>query len=359
MKLPHGIQRKLIVLLLGVSLAPLAVFGLVAYRSGRASLQQKVGGAFEDRAGSAVDKLSRSLFDRYGDIQVIAQNPVLSLDISAPEQKSEVLAAMVRTYAPTYTLVSVTDAAGIVAGSSETSLVGRNESGEEWFRSAMRGDVYYSPEVIKDPRTGAATVVFAAPVRDSASGRLIGVVASWLNWATLFDEGLARKERFGETGELLIVDPRKGRLLAGGRGGMDAVPEELLRPMESLAQNLFISPPTLPQHAAIAAFECRDELDANVARYAQNRALLLRDLPEAGFDQLTPPDGAFYLFADVGHLTNDSREFCRRMLAETGVAVTPGADFDPERGHRYLRFSFAGAPADMAEAVRRLKAWRR
>lgn len=147
--------------------------------------------------------------------------------------------------------------------------------------------------------------------------------------------------------------------MTGWRLGWTVLPEALLRPMESLAQNLFISPPTLPQHAAIAVFDCRDELDANVRRYAENRALLLKRLPEAGFDRLTPPDGAFYLFADVGHLTNDSHEFCRRMLNEAGVAATPGADFDPERGHRYLRFSFAGAMADMEEAVRRLAAWRR
>jgi aspartate/methionine/tyrosine aminotransferase len=161
-------------------------------------------------------------------------------------------------------------------------------------------------------------------------------------------------------GDAIVVNSfSKYFSMTGWRLGWMVVPQGLLRPMESLAQNLFISPPTLPQHAAIAAFDCRDELDANVRRYAQNRALLLRQLPEAGFDQLTAPDGAFYLFADVGHLTNDSREFCRRMLVEAGVAATPGADFDIERGHRYLRFSFAGSTADMEEAVRRLTAWRR
>jgi aspartate/methionine/tyrosine aminotransferase len=147
--------------------------------------------------------------------------------------------------------------------------------------------------------------------------------------------------------------------MTGWRLGWMVAPPQLLRPVESLSQNLFISPPTLPQHAALAVFDCKAELDANVRRYAQNRALLLQRLPEAGFDQLVPPDGAFYLFADVSRLTNDSHEFCSRMLAETGVAATPGADFDTERGHRYVRFSFAGATADMEEAVQRLKAWRR
>ncbi len=161
-------------------------------------------------------------------------------------------------------------------------------------------------------------------------------------------------------GEAIVINSfSKYFSMTGWRLGWMVAPEGLLRPLESLAQNLFISPPTLPQHAALAVFDCRDELDANVSRYAENRALLLERLPDAGFDRLTPPDGAFYLFADVSHLTNDSHEFCRRMLAEAGVAATPGADFDTERGHRYLRFSFAGATADMEEAVRRLQAWRR
>jgi aspartate/methionine/tyrosine aminotransferase len=147
--------------------------------------------------------------------------------------------------------------------------------------------------------------------------------------------------------------------MTGWRLGWMIAPPKLLRPVESLAQNLFISPPTLPQHAALAVFDCTAELDANVRRYAQNRALLLHRLPEAGFDQLVPPDGAFYLFADVSRLTNDSHAFCSRMLAEAGVAATPGADFDTERGHHYVRFSFAGSTTDMEEAVRRLKAWRR
>ena len=93
-------------------------------------------------------------------------------------------------------------------------------------------------------------------------------------------------------------------------------------------------------------------------RYAANRELLLNDLPGAGFDKLVATDGAFYVYADVARLTNDSVEFCRRMLAETGVAATPGVDFDGQRGHATMRFSFAGSTDDMAEAVKRLRAWR-
>jgi aspartate/methionine/tyrosine aminotransferase len=115
----------------------------------------------------------------------------------------------------------------------------------------------------------------------------------------------------------------------------------------------------LPQLAALAAFDAREELDANVARYRRNRDILLAELPRAGFRNFAPPDGAFYLYADVAHMTNDSEDFCRRMLAEVGVAATPGTDFDPTRGRAYVRFSFAGTEADMAEAARRLQTWRR
>jgi len=147
--------------------------------------------------------------------------------------------------------------------------------------------------------------------------------------------------------------------MTGWRLGWMVVPKRLLRAVECLAQNFFISPPALPQHAAVVAFQCRDELDRNVARYRENRALLLEKLPEAGFDRLAPADGAFYLYADIAHLTNDSQDFCRRMLADIGVAVTPGIDFDRARGHHTLRISFAGSTDTMAEAARRLRSWRR
>jgi len=147
--------------------------------------------------------------------------------------------------------------------------------------------------------------------------------------------------------------------MTGWRLGWMILPRDLVRPVECLAQNLFISPPTLPQLAALAAFDCRAELDANVRRYAANRALLLAELPRAGFDRLAPADGAFYIYADVSRLTNDSEAFCRRMLAETGVATTPGVDFDTQRGSGFIRFSFAGATADIAAAADRLIAWRR
>ncbi len=160
------------------------------------------------------------------------------------------------------------------------------------------------------------------------------------------------------TGEVIVINSfSKYYSMTGWRLGWMVLPEDLLRPVECLAQNLFISPPTLSQIAAEVAFDCREELDGYVAAYARNRALLLEALPKAGFDRLAPADGAFYLYADVSRLTNDSQDFCRRMLAETGVAITPGIDFDPERGHQFVRFSFAGLEAEMAQAAARLEAW--
>jgi aspartate/methionine/tyrosine aminotransferase len=147
--------------------------------------------------------------------------------------------------------------------------------------------------------------------------------------------------------------------MTGWRLGWMVAPVEMIRAVECLAQNLFIAPPAISQYAALAAFDAQDELEMRVQGYAANRDLLLRELPKAGFDRLAPSDGAFYLYADIGHLTNDSAAFCRRMLAETGVAATPGIDFDPERGDRSMRFSFAGPLADMTEAARRLIAWKR
>ncbi|MGF7173422.1 aspartate/methionine/tyrosine aminotransferase [Azospirillum doebereinerae] len=146
--------------------------------------------------------------------------------------------------------------------------------------------------------------------------------------------------------------------MTGWRLGWMIVPDDLIRSVECLAQNLFISAPTLSQVSAVAAFDSTEELEGHIARYARNRALLLEELPKAGFTKLAPADGAFYIYADVSAMTDDSEAFAKRILEETGIACTPGIDFDPARGRRFLRFSFAGAEATIAEAARRLIAWR-
>ncbi|MEY4983739.1 MAG: hypothetical protein RIR62_2005 [Pseudomonadota bacterium] len=143
--------------------------------------------------------------------------------------------------------------------------------------------------------------------------------------------------------------------MTGWRIGWMVVPEAQIRTVERLAQNMFICPPHASQVAALAALECMDELEANRAVYAENRRLMLEGLPKAGFTRIAPPDGAFYIYADVSDLTADSLAFASDILNGAGVAVTPGLDFDPIRGRRSLRFSYARATADIAEGLARLQ----
>jgi aspartate/methionine/tyrosine aminotransferase len=170
--------------------------------------------------------------------------------------------------------------------------------------------------------------------------------------------GMEESTTAGCSGSAVVVNSfSKYFSMTGWRIGWTVLPGDLVRPVECLAQNMFISAPHIAQVAAEAAFNCAEELEANKAVYARNRALLLRGLPEAGFDRLAEADGAFYLWADIGHLTNDSVAFAARMLAEAGIAATPGVDFDPARGGRFLRFSYCGTEAAMAEAPGRLRRW--
>jgi aspartate/methionine/tyrosine aminotransferase len=155
-------------------------------------------------------------------------------------------------------------------------------------------------------------------------------------------------------GAIVINSFSKYFSMTGWRVGWMVLPEDLLRPVECLAQNFFISAPHVSQVAAEAAFDCHEELAENVARYRASRAHVLGALPAAGFDRLSPAEGAFYVFADVSALTDDSVAFCARMLEEIGVAAAPGADFDGLRGRGFVRFSYCGSETDMREATRRL-----
>ena len=143
--------------------------------------------------------------------------------------------------------------------------------------------------------------------------------------------------------------------MTGWRLGWMVVPEDHLRVVERLAQNMFICAPHASQVVALAAMECREELIAYKAVYEKNRRLMIDGLPEAGFDRIAPPDGAFYIYADISHLTSDSLSFAREILQEAGVAVTPGLDFDTQRGAGSLRFSYAGSSEDIQEGLHRLR----
>jgi aspartate/methionine/tyrosine aminotransferase len=160
------------------------------------------------------------------------------------------------------------------------------------------------------------------------------------------------------SGEAIVVNSfSKYFSMTGWRIGWLVVPEALVRPLERLAQNLYISPPAISQAAALGAFEGLEELEEIRCAYARNRAMLLEELPRAGLTGILPADGAFYLYADVSRFTADSAAFAKSMLKEIGVAATPGIDFDAARGARYLRFCYAGPEPEMREAARRIAGW--
>ncbi len=170
--------------------------------------------------------------------------------------------------------------------------------------------------------------------------------------------GAAASSALELTSDTIVINSfSKYYSMTGWRLGWMVLPEALVRPVECLAQNLFISPPALSQVVGVEAFEAREELEEHVARYARNRARILEALPGMGIRRWGPAEGAFYVYADVSPFTRDSETFCRRMLQESGVATTPGTDFDPGQGGAFLRISFAGAEEEVARAMEAMGAW--
>ncbi|MEI6159300.1 MAG: aminotransferase class I/II-fold pyridoxal phosphate-dependent enzyme [Roseococcus sp.] len=174
-----------------------------------------------------------------------------------------------------------------------------------------------------------------------------------LSWGSVAESSVAAFSKSA----VIVNSFSKYWCMTGWRIGWLVLPEDLVRPLECLAQNMFISAPHVAQVAARAAMDCIEELEAKKAAYARSRARLLEGLPGAGFDRIAAADGAFYLWCDVSHLTNDSVAFAARMLEGAGIAATPGVDFDRTRGSRFLRFSYCGDEAAMAEAPDRLRMW--
>jgi aspartate/methionine/tyrosine aminotransferase len=161
-------------------------------------------------------------------------------------------------------------------------------------------------------------------------------------------------------GDAVVVNSfSKYWCMTGWRLGWAAVPAPLVDVMRRFAGNLFLVPPTLSQHVALAAMDARAELEAHVATYAANRSLLMQALPALGIPRFAPADGAFYLYADIGHLTDDSLAWCLELLDATGVALNTGLDFDPVDGARFVRLSFAVSPAEVEQALARLAGWLR
>ena len=145
--------------------------------------------------------------------------------------------------------------------------------------------------------------------------------------------------------------------MAGWRLGWLIVPREEASRAVAYMGALFLTAPSLAQHAALAAMDCRDELEGHLSTYRRNRELLLEALPKLGLEKIAPPDGAFYIWADVGAFTDDSLAFCKQLLRDTGVALAPGIDFDPALGHHFIRLSFAVSTPEVEDAIRRLTPW--
>jgi len=217
--------------------------------------------------------------------------------------------------------------------------------------------------IVASPANPTGTMIPAAALErlsEYCRERQIRLVSDEIYHGITYEERPQTARAFGpadQGGAIVVNSFSKYYSMTGWRLGWMVVPPDLKRSVECLAQNFYISPPALSQLAAIPVFGCRAELDGHVARYRANRDRLIATLTKAGLTRFAPAEGAFYLYVDVSLLTRDSVAFCRHMLAETGVAVTPGRDFDPLHGDNWIRLSFAGSTEDIAEASRRLSLW--
>jgi aspartate/methionine/tyrosine aminotransferase len=215
--------------------------------------------------------------------------------------------------------------------------------------------------VIASPANPTGTVLGAARLAEIAAWceqRNVRLVSDEIYHGISYGEPLDCAWRTSR--EAIVVNSfSKYFSMTGWRLGWLLAPDELVRPVDRLTGNFTLCPPAPSQYAAVEAFspESYAEVDAHVTRYRANRDLLVKGLNELGIDKLAPADGAFYVYADVSHLTDDSMAWCKRLLAETGLAIVPGIDFDPVHGDRFVRMSFAGSTLDMQRALERLGPW--
>ena len=213
--------------------------------------------------------------------------------------------------------------------------------------------------IVASPANPTGTIIEAAEMAAIAAvcrRRGICIVSDEI-YHGLSYVGPARSMLEEDPDALVVNSFSKYFSMAGWRLGWLVVPPALIGAARARMGNLFLTPPSLAQHAGLVAFDCREELEGHVATYARNRALLLDALPAMGLRRIAPPDGAFYIYADVAHLTGDSIGFCTDLLQDTGVATAPGIDFDPVEGRHFVRFSFAVSTDRVEEAVARLDPW--
>lgn len=211
--------------------------------------------------------------------------------------------------------------------------------------------------IIASPANPTGTTVDSAEMERIAAycdARNIRLISDEIYHGIEFTEPSATAAQF--SGNAIVVNSfSKYYSMTGWRIGWMVMPEPLIRPTEKLMQNLFIAAASISQHAALAAFDASEELDTHVVRYAENRDIILKALKRLSIDAVAPADGAFYVYADVPHLTSNSIKFCTDLLDATGVAIVPGVDFDPANGHTAIRFSYATDTASIVTAMERFE----
>ena len=213
--------------------------------------------------------------------------------------------------------------------------------------------------IIASPANPTGTIIEAAELEAIATvcrERGIRIVSDEIYHGLSYVEPCRSILEFDPTA-LVVNSFSKYFSMVAWRLGWLLAPRDLLASARAYVGNLFLTAPSLSQHAGLAAMDAVDELEGHVEVYRRNRALLLEALPSLGLADIAPPDGAFYIYASVAHLTDDSLAFCMDLLRDTGVAVASGVDFDPVEGRRFIRISFAVSTPEVEEALRRLRPW--
>jgi len=213
--------------------------------------------------------------------------------------------------------------------------------------------------IIASPANPTGTIIPAAELAAIAGvcrARGIKIISDEIYHGLSYGERTHSMLEF-EPAALVVNSFSKYFSMVGWRLGWLLVPQEHLHRARAFIGNMFLTAPSLSQHAGLAALDAHDELQGHVATYTRNRELLLRALPALGLNEIAPPDGAFYIYADVKHLTDDSLAFCKTLLRDTGVATAPGIDFDPEDGRHFIRMSFAVSTPELEEAIARMTPW--
>jgi len=213
--------------------------------------------------------------------------------------------------------------------------------------------------IVASPANPTGTIIDAAELRAIAKvcrNRGIRIISDEIYHGLSYGEPAHSMLEFEPTA-LVINSFSKYFSMVGWRLGWLLVPREQIQRARAYMGNLFLTAPSLSQHAGLVALDCHEELQGHVAMYARNRALLLGALPAFGLEEIAPPDGAFYIYADVRRYTDNSLAFCEGMLRDTGVATAPGIDFDPVEGRHFIRFSFAVEYAEVEDAIGRLRPW--